>query len=150
MALSRRTIRCAAAAPASATTASALIVARPAMAANTAYVMAYFTESPQFQRADYGLHLAVSQDGLNWTPLNQNNPMATPSSGERGLRDPFQRAHLGADGLLGRFPRPVRDRVLVQQRRRHAHGQLHQRFRERQRTSSSATERQDATFRITS
>jgi hypothetical protein len=60
-----------------------------AWAANTAYVMAYFTETPQFQGADYGLHLAVSRDGLNWTPLNQNNPVATPTAGQMGLRDPF-------------------------------------------------------------
>jgi hypothetical protein len=58
-------------------------------AVNTAYVMAYFTESPQMQGADYGLHLAVSRDGLNWTPLNQNNPVVTPTEGQQGLRDPF-------------------------------------------------------------
>ncbi|MFE5212558.1 glycoside hydrolase family 43 protein [Streptomyces sp. NPDC056600] len=58
-------------------------------AANTAYAMVYFTESPNGQGADYGLHLAVSRDGLNWTPLNQNRPVVTPSAGEQGLRDPF-------------------------------------------------------------
>lgn len=62
---------------------------RPAYAANTAYLMAYFTESPQMLGADYGLHLAVSRDGLNWTPLNQNNPVVTPTQGDLGLRDPF-------------------------------------------------------------
>jgi non-reducing end alpha-L-arabinofuranosidase len=62
---------------------------RPAYAANTAYLMTYFTESPQMVGADYGLHLAVSRDGLNWTPLNQNNPVVTPTQGELGLRDPF-------------------------------------------------------------
>jgi hypothetical protein len=68
----------------------AVFVAPPAaVAANTAYVMAYFTESPQMQAANYGLHLAVSNDGLNWTPLNQNNPVATPTAGTGGLRDPF-------------------------------------------------------------
>jgi hypothetical protein len=53
------------------------------------YVMAYFTESPSTTGADYGLHLAVSSDSLNWTPLNQNNPMVTPSQGTGGLRDPY-------------------------------------------------------------
>jgi hypothetical protein len=53
------------------------------------YAMAYFTESPSMTAADYGLHLAVSADGLSWTPLNQNNPVATPTSGSKGLRDPF-------------------------------------------------------------
>src|SRR5215218_4205531 len=53
------------------------------------YAMAYFTESPSMTAANYSLHLAVSSDGLNWTPLNQNNPVATPTSGSGGLRDPF-------------------------------------------------------------
>ena len=53
------------------------------------YVSAYFTESPNGNGADYGLHLAVSSDGLNFTPLNQNNPVVTPTLGTGGLRDPF-------------------------------------------------------------
>ncbi|GAA3834629.1 hypothetical protein GCM10022226_65120 [Sphaerisporangium flaviroseum] len=53
------------------------------------YAMAYFTESPNTTGANYGLHLAVSSDGLNWTPLNQNNPVVTPAQGTGGLRDPF-------------------------------------------------------------
>lgn len=43
------------------------------------YAMAYFTESPSMTAANYSLHLAVSSDGLNWTPLNQNNSVATPT-----------------------------------------------------------------------
>ena len=53
------------------------------------YAMAYFTESPSMAAASYGLHLAVSADGLAWTPLNQNRPVAVPTAGSRGLRDPF-------------------------------------------------------------
>jgi len=65
-------------------------VTQPARAATgPAYVMGYFTESPNWLGADYGLHLAVSTDGLQWTPLNQNNPVATPTLGTGGLRDPF-------------------------------------------------------------
>jgi alpha-L-arabinofuranosidase B-like protein len=60
-----------------------------ARAAGSAYVMAYFTESPNGTGTDYGLHLAVSTDSLRWTPLNQNNPVATPTEGALGLRDPF-------------------------------------------------------------
>jgi hypothetical protein len=60
-----------------------------ASAANSAYVFAYFTETPNMSGANYGLHLAVSQDGLNWSPLNQNNPVVTPTAGTFGLRDPF-------------------------------------------------------------
>ncbi|KQV13388.1 alpha-L-arabinofuranosidase [Kitasatospora sp. Root187] len=63
---------------------------QPARAATgPAYVMGYFTESPQGLGSDYGLHLAVSTNGLQWTPLNQNNPVATPVEGTGGLRDPF-------------------------------------------------------------
>jgi hypothetical protein len=58
-------------------------------AAYNGYAMAYFTESPSMTAASYNLHLAVSTDGLAWTPLNQNRPVATPTAGSRGLRDPF-------------------------------------------------------------
>ncbi len=62
---------------------------QPARAADSAYVMGYFTESPNGAGTDYGLHLAVSTDARNWTPLNQNNPVVTPTQGTGGLRDPF-------------------------------------------------------------
>jgi len=65
-------------------------IATPAAAATYGgYAMAYFTESPNMGGANYGLHIAVSADGLNWTPLHQNNPVATPTAGTLGLRDPF-------------------------------------------------------------
>lgn len=61
-----------------------------AHAADSAYVMSYFTESTNLGAgSDYGLHLAVSTDGLQWMPLNQNNPVVTPTEGALGLRDPF-------------------------------------------------------------
>ncbi len=53
------------------------------------YVMGYFTESPAKLADNFGLHLAVSSNGLDWTPLNQNNPVVTPTAGTGGLRDPF-------------------------------------------------------------
>jgi hypothetical protein len=59
------------------------------LAANSGFVMAYFKESPSGSGSNYGLHLAVSSDSLNWTPLNQNNPVVTPTQGTLGLRDPF-------------------------------------------------------------
>jgi len=40
-------------------------------ATGTAYVMGYFTESPNGAGSDYGLHLAVSADALQWTPLTR-------------------------------------------------------------------------------
>ncbi|MDT0485952.1 MULTISPECIES: glycoside hydrolase family 43 protein [Streptomyces] len=61
-----------------------------AHAADSAYAMVYFTETNnRGSGTDYNLHLAVSPDGLEWTPLNQNNPVATPTEGALGLRDPF-------------------------------------------------------------
>lgn len=55
----------------------------------SAYVMGYFKESPNQSGDSYALHLAVSTDGLTWMPLNQNNPVATPTAGMQGLRDPY-------------------------------------------------------------
>ncbi len=86
---SRRTfLGMAATVPLAATGALAL-GAGTAHAADSAYAMVYFTESTTMLEANYGLHLAVSQDGLNWTPLNQNAPLVTPTQGAGGLRDPF-------------------------------------------------------------
>ncbi|MEU1040703.1 glycoside hydrolase family 43 protein [Streptomyces sp. NPDC005907] len=86
---SRRLFLGAAAATSLALAADLSLGARPAHAADSAYVMGYFTESPAGTGADYGLHLAVSTDSLNWMPLNQNNPVVTPTQGAGGLRDPF-------------------------------------------------------------
>ncbi|MFE5244982.1 MULTISPECIES: glycoside hydrolase family 43 protein [unclassified Streptomyces] len=86
---SRRLFLGAAAATSMAVAADLTLGARPAHAADAAYVMGYFTESPQGAGTDYGLHLAVSTDSLNWMPLNQNNPVVTPTQGAGGLRDPF-------------------------------------------------------------
>ncbi|MFI6708906.1 glycoside hydrolase family 43 protein [Nonomuraea sp. NPDC050478] len=88
MSLSRRQFGKAALASAALAATGVAGFPRAAQAAGTAYVFAYFTESPNQSAADYGLHLAVSRDGLNWAPLNQNNPVATPTAGQQGLRDP--------------------------------------------------------------
>ncbi|MGW0218602.1 glycoside hydrolase family 43 protein [Micromonospora chokoriensis] len=90
MALTRRAFTLGTVAAGAATATGLTIASGPASAATyTGYVMTYFTESPNFVGADYGLHVAVSRDGLNWTPLNQNNPVVTPTAGQLGLRDPF-------------------------------------------------------------
>ncbi|XVV15487.1 glycoside hydrolase family 43 protein [Actinoplanes sp. CA-131856] len=92
MSLTRRDFtRLAAMSALTAATSGAAVLGAPtaALAANTAYVFAYFTETPNMSGANYGLHLAVSTDGLNWRPLNQNNPVVTPTAGTLGLRDPF-------------------------------------------------------------
>ncbi|MGQ4336305.1 glycoside hydrolase family protein, partial [Streptomyces hayashii] len=85
----RRFLGMAAGVPLAAATADLTIGAGLAHAADSAYVMAYFTESTTMLEANYGLHLAVSRDGLQWMPLNQNNPVVTPTEGSLGLRDPF-------------------------------------------------------------
>lgn len=79
----------AAAVPLSMTGALTVGAASARAASGTPYVMGYFTESPNMLAANYGLHLAVSTDGLQWIPLNQNNPVVTPTGGYGGLRDPF-------------------------------------------------------------
>jgi hypothetical protein len=85
----RRFLGMAAGVPLAAVAANLTIGAGAAHAADSAYVMGYFTESPNGLGTDYGLHLAVSTDGLQWMPLNQNNPVVTPTEGAGGLRDPF-------------------------------------------------------------
>jgi hypothetical protein len=54
-----------------------------------AYVMAYATRTPSGAGTNHGLHLALSSDGLNWTPLNSNRPVVTPAEGSRQVGDPF-------------------------------------------------------------
>lgn len=63
----------------------------PAAAApgDSAYAMAYFTESPQGLANDDNVHFAVSDDALEWTPLNNNNGIVDPTLGTGGIRDPF-------------------------------------------------------------
>lgn len=53
------------------------------------FIMGYFTESPERLANAFALHLASSQDGRNWTPLNAGQPVLIPEIGERGMRDPF-------------------------------------------------------------
>jgi hypothetical protein len=71
---------------------SIVIIATAPSAAAAMYsanVMGYFKESPNQSDDSYALHLAVSSDGLSWMPLNQNNPVATPTAGMQRLRDPY-------------------------------------------------------------
>ncbi|NKE55464.1 alpha-L-arabinofuranosidase [Lentzea sp. PSKA42] len=65
-------------------------VPTPAQAAtDSAYVMGYFKESLNGSGNVNAVHLAVSDDGLEWTPLNDNNAILTPTAGTKGIRDPF-------------------------------------------------------------
>ncbi|KAB8166389.1 alpha-L-arabinofuranosidase [Streptomyces sp. 3MP-14] len=88
------------------------VQARTSSAAATAYAMAYFKESPNETDDSYALHLAVSTDGLNWTPLNQNDPVATPTAGTQGLRDPFLQRR--QDGTFAVLATDLKGRVFDQ------------------------------------
>jgi hypothetical protein len=79
----------AAAVPLSMTGALTLGSRSASAATGSPFVMGYFTQSPRNLGTDYGQHLAVSTDALQWMPLNQNNPVVTPTGGDGGLRDPF-------------------------------------------------------------
>ncbi|MFG2825355.1 AbfB domain-containing protein [Kitasatospora sp. NPDC048365] len=89
MKLPRRIVTVTAAAAALTATLAAPTPQASAATTYAGYVMGYFTESNQGAGNNYGLHLAVSTDGLEWTPLNQNAPVVTPTAGTLGLRDPF-------------------------------------------------------------
>ncbi|MBM7570687.1 AbfB domain-containing protein [Aquibacillus albus] len=54
-----------------------------------AFVMGYFTESPNGNGDEHSLHMAYSYDGLHWIPFNDNRPVLEPEIGEKGLRDPY-------------------------------------------------------------
>lgn len=73
------------------TAALMLGIAPSAHAANAddAYVMAYFKESLSGAGNVNAVHLAVSDDALEWTPLNNNEAILTPTAGTGGIRDPF-------------------------------------------------------------
>ena len=50
------------------------------------YVFCYFTgNEPKEER----IHFAVSEDGLNFKPLNGNREIITPTLGKKCVRDPF-------------------------------------------------------------
>ncbi|WP_319592433.1 family 43 glycosylhydrolase [uncultured Draconibacterium sp.] len=49
---------------------------------NELYVFTYFVNEKD------GMHLAVSKDGLNWKPLNNNKPVLKSEVGDSLLRDP--------------------------------------------------------------
>ena len=63
--------------------------AAPADEPLAGFVMGYFTGSPKGSGNSWSLHLAISEDGLRWVPLNQGEPVLVPALGRKGLRDPF-------------------------------------------------------------
>ncbi|GAA5130888.1 AbfB domain-containing protein [Luteolibacter yonseiensis] len=53
------------------------------------YLMGYFTESLTGRGDSWNLQIAVSEDGLDWMPLNQNEPVLVSKLGQKGIRDPY-------------------------------------------------------------
>ena len=50
------------------------------------YLFAYFTDNSS---AGQTIHLAVSEDGLHYTALRNNEPVIVPSKGTGAVRDPY-------------------------------------------------------------
>ncbi len=50
------------------------------------YLFAYFIGNGEGQER---IHLAVSDDGYNFTPLNNNQPVITQTKGKKCVRDPY-------------------------------------------------------------
>jgi len=51
----------------------------------SAYLFAHFTgESPKGEQ----IYFSISEDGLNWTDLNNSDPVLLSNVGEKGVRDP--------------------------------------------------------------
>lgn len=58
---------------------------------DAAYVMTYFRESLDGTANSNNVHLAVSLDGLQWTPLNDNKPILEPLDPDRVSSPPHAR-----------------------------------------------------------
>lgn len=78
---------------------------------NSAYAMAYFVARPDEQEAPEGVHLAVSTDGLDWTPLQGTSPILSATLGTTGVRDPS--LHHLRDGSWAVLAADVRDESRI-------------------------------------
>ncbi len=64
---------------------SAPVAPPPPPEPTSAYLFAHFTgESPRGEQ----IYFAVSEDGLNWTDLNNSEPVLLSDLGDKGVRDP--------------------------------------------------------------
>ena len=50
------------------------------------YIFCYFVGNGENQER---IHLAVSEDGYNFFPLNDNKPVITQQKGKKCVRDPY-------------------------------------------------------------
>ena len=53
------------------------------------YIYVYFRGSVNGERELQQIHIAISDDGLNWRDLNGNFPIIESTMGTKGLRDPY-------------------------------------------------------------
>lgn len=53
------------------------------------YIYAYFRGSVNGEQEVQQIHLAISEDGLNWRDLNGNFPVLESTMGTKGVRDPY-------------------------------------------------------------
>ncbi len=65
------------------------VKARPAEKEKVGYIYAYFRGAVNGEAEVQQIHLAISDDGLNWRDLNGNFPVIESSMGTKGLRDPY-------------------------------------------------------------
>ncbi len=73
-----------------------VVKAKPAEKEKAGYLYAYFRGSVNGEQEVQQIHLAVSDDGLNWRDLNGNFPVIESTMGTMGLRDPYIiRSHEG-------------------------------------------------------
>src|SRR5690606_12262578 len=64
------------------------VVPAPTEAEDTAYLFAYFTgQGAENERIRYAV--SRGNDILDWTVINDDQPVLVSEKGERGLRDPF-------------------------------------------------------------
>lgn len=65
------------------------VKAKPIAKEKVGYIYAYFRGSVNGEKEVQQIHLAVSDDGLNWRDLNGNFPVIESTLGTKGLRDPY-------------------------------------------------------------
>lgn len=65
------------------------VKAKAAQEEKVGYIYAYFRGSVNGEQEVQAIHIAISDDGLNWRDLNGNFPIITSTMGTKGLRDPY-------------------------------------------------------------
>ncbi len=66
-----------------------IVKAKPEKKEKVGYIYAYFRGGVNGEQEVQQIHLAISDDGLNWRDLNGNHPVLVSDMGTKGLRDPY-------------------------------------------------------------